>query len=261
MPVYHTDAGTVEMLEWGDGPELLVLLHAAAAGPHSLSGLAALLQRPGRRVIAPALNRYGATVMRDETDRVRAHLDVLRACLDVHPAQRRLLFGHSMGGLIGLLGALGGIGFDAMVLYEPIVTACLRDEVAEEAALLAWDRAIVAQADIAAFVTAWNDTPWTALPDNVRGRLLAAAPTLVADMGAVSYHALPMERVSRLRTPVTLLQGARSPAITHAMTSRLVGLLPQAKRVVIEGCGHMGPVQMPATVASHVTPALADNDP
>src|SRR5690348_14079740 len=134
MPVYHTAAGTVEMLEWGEGPELFVMLHAAAAGPQSLSALAALLQRPGRRVVAPALNRYGATAMRDETDRARAHLDVLRATVDLHAAGRRVLFGHSMGGLIGLLGALDGIPFDAMTLYEPIVTACLRQDVAEEAA-------------------------------------------------------------------------------------------------------------------------------
>src|SRR5215472_689728 len=121
MAVYHIQRGTVEMLQWGEGPELVVLVHAAAAGPHSLTGLAQRLLRPGRRVVAPALNRYGATVMHDETDRVRAHLDVVRACVDLCPAERRLLFGHSMGGLTGLLFAAA---FDAMMLYEPIVTAC-----------------------------------------------------------------------------------------------------------------------------------------
>src|ERR1700742_225288 len=99
MPVYNTPLGAVEMLEWGDGPELLVMLHAAAAGPQSLAALAALLARPGLRIVAPALNRYGATVMRAE-DRVQAHVDVLRATLGLHPAARRTLFGHSMGGLI-----------------------------------------------------------------------------------------------------------------------------------------------------------------
>ena len=83
MPVYHTAYGAVEMLEWGEGPELLVMLHAAAAGPQSLVALAGLLARPGRRVVAPALNRYGATVMRDETDRVKAHVNVLRATLEM----------------------------------------------------------------------------------------------------------------------------------------------------------------------------------
>ena len=198
MPVYHTAAGKVEILEWGEGPELFVLLHAAAAGPHSLSALASLLLRPGRRVIAPAFNRYGATVMSDETDGVRAHLDVLRACVGTYVAERRLLFGHSMGGLVGLLGALDGLRFDVISLYEPIVPACLRTDVPSEAALLDWDRAIVAQEDIAAFVTAWNETPWDALPVNVRDRLNAAAVTLIADTRAVSYYELPVDRLERI---------------------------------------------------------------
>jgi len=244
MPVHTTIAGTIETLEWGDGPELLVLLHAAAAGPQSLAQLAALLQRPGRRVVAPALNRYGATVMRDESDRVRAHGDVLRACLALYPADRRMLFGHSMGGLIGLMSG----GFDRLALYEPVVTACIADETA----LLAWDRAIVARADIAAFVTAWNDTPWQALPESARVRLTAAAPTLIADMRAVSYHDLPLAKIRNVEAPVLLLQGAQSPPINHAITARLTGLLPNARRTVLDGCGHMGPVQSPAKVAPSV---------
>ena len=93
MPVYHTARGDVEMLEWGEGPELLVMLHAAAAGPQSLAALAALLARPGLRIVAPALNRYGATMMDDEADRVGAHVDVLRATLELCPAERRTCSG------------------------------------------------------------------------------------------------------------------------------------------------------------------------
>jgi pimeloyl-ACP methyl ester carboxylesterase len=257
MPVYHTEAGTVEMLEWGEGPDLLVLLHAAAAGPQSLSALATLLQRPGRRVVAPALNRYGATVVRDGKDRVRAHLAVLRACIDAYPAERRQLFGHSMGGLIGLLGVLQGIDFDAIALYEPIVTACLRDDIAEEAALLSWDRTIVAQADISAFVTAWNGTPWESLSASARARLTEAAPALIADMRAVSYHPLPINRLREVQSPVLLLQGAQSPAITHAMTARLAALLPRARSVTVGRCGHLGPILMPTELAGLLTSIAA----
>jgi pimeloyl-ACP methyl ester carboxylesterase len=208
-----------------------------------------MLLRPGRRVIAPALNGYGATVMREDEDRLRAHLDVLRTCLGTQTAERRMLFGHSMGGLVGLLAAREGVAFDAMVLYEPIVTACLRDDVPEQRALRDWDRAIVAKMDIGAFVTAWNETPWDALPANVRARLNAAAPTLNADMRAVSYHPLPLDELRSVRLPVLLLQGAQSPAITHAMTANLARLLPNTRRVMVDGCGHMGPVQLPAAVA------------
>ena len=261
MPVYHTAAGTVEMLEWGEGPELFVLLHAAAAGPHSLSVLAGLLVRQGRRVIAPALHRYGATVMHEATDRVRANLGVLRACLDIHAAEPRVVFGHSMGGLVGLLGALDGLPLDALALYEPIVTACLGDY---EAALRDWDRAIVAdversiatgdpEAGIAAFITAWNETPWGALPSTARARLVASARELAVDMHAVSYCTVQLDRLAQLQMPVLLLQGALSPTITHAMSARLSALLPRARKITIEGCGHMGPVQAPEAIAAAIT--------
>jgi pimeloyl-ACP methyl ester carboxylesterase len=257
MPVYHTAAGTVEMLEWGEGPELFVLLHAAAAGPHSLATLARLLVRQGRRVIAPALHRYGATIMRDDADRVQANVAVLRACLDIHPADRRVVIGHSMGGLVGLLGALEELPLDALVLYEPIVTACLGED---EAALRDWDRAIVAEversiaagdpeAGIAAFITAWNETPWSGLPSAARARLVVSAAELAADMHSVSYCSVPLDRLAQLATPVTLLQGALSPPITHAMSARLHALLPRAQLHGVEGCGHMGPVQSPEVVS------------
>jgi pimeloyl-ACP methyl ester carboxylesterase len=259
MPVYHTEAGTVEVLEWGDGPELTVLLHAAAAGPQSLSALAAMLLRPGRRVIAPALQHYGATVMYNDVDRVQAHINVLRTCIETHVAERCVVFGHSMGGLVGLLGAVDGLALDALVLYEPIVTACLRADLVDEAALRDWDRSIVAEversiatgnpeAGIAGFIDAWNEVPWSELPSSVRARLVASAGQLATDMRAVSYRSMPVDRLGTLQTPVLLLQGALSPAITHAMTARLAAVLPQARRVTIEGCLHMGPVQMPAAV-------------
>jgi pimeloyl-ACP methyl ester carboxylesterase len=133
--------------------------------------------------------------------------------------------------------------------------------VPEEAALRDWDRAIVAEvarciaagdteAGIAAFVTAWNEVAWSALPDGVRARLLASAAALAADMHAVSFCELAIDRIARMPMPVMLLQGALSPAITHAMTARLGALLPESRCVAIPGCGHMGPAQNPMAIAS-----------
>ncbi len=247
MPVYHTEAGAVEILEWGEGDELLVLLHAAAAGPHSLAALATELLRPGRRIVAPALDGNG----------LHTHVAAARVCLAQHKVQRRLLFGHSMGGLVALLAAMAQPGFDAIVLYEPIVIGCLQDS---DAALRDWDRGILAECEraiaagapepgIAAFVSAWNEVAWADLPLNVRARLIEAAPRLVRDMREVSYCPLSPDQLCRVDAPVLLLQGSASPAITHAMTTRLATLLPHARRVVLEGVGHMGPLQAPAAIA------------
>jgi pimeloyl-ACP methyl ester carboxylesterase len=267
MPVYHTAAGSVETLEWGDGPELFVLLHAAAAGPQSLAALATMLLRPGRRVIVPALHGYGMTVMLATPDRVKANLDVLRVCLATHAAERRVVFGHSMGGLIGLLGALDGLPLDGIVLYEPIVTACLRPDVPQEAALRDWDRSIVNQVErcltdgntesgVAIFINAWNETPWGELPPAVRARLIASAEALRADVRSVSDHLVPIDHLARLRMPVLLLQGTLSPPITHAITARLASLLPHAQHHTVAGCAHMGPILMPAAIHQAVAASL-----
>lgn len=255
MPVYHTPAGPVEMLEWGDGPTLVLLLHASAAGPGSLSGLARALAEPDRRIVAPALHGYGATDVTADGDRLDAHVAVARACLDRFAASRRVVIGHSMGGMVALLAEPA---VDAMVLYEPITLACLDPDDPEDAAARAWDREIVAaltqavadgdaEPGIARFVAAWNEMSWPALPDSVRARLLAAAPGLAAEIRAGADRAL---RLDRIAAPVTVLQGAMSPAITHRMTARLAAALPRATRTVLEGCGHMGPVQRADAIAA-----------
>ncbi len=108
MPVYHSPAGPVETLEWGAGQELWLLRPAAAAGPNSLSGLAAALAAPGRRIVAPALHSYAQTRIEAAGDRIDRHVAVTRACLDILPAARRVVFGHSMGCLVGVLTAVAG---------------------------------------------------------------------------------------------------------------------------------------------------------
>lgn len=242
------------MLEWGEGDEIVVLLHAAAAGPTSLAGLARALARPGRRVVAPALAGYSRTAP-PPGDPLDAHVAVVNACLDLLPAGRRMVFGHSMGGLVALLAAPA---VEAMVLYEPITLGLLRDDDAEDRAARAWDREIVGflaaavargqpEPGVARFVAAWNELAWDALPPAARQRLLDAAPRLAAEVRAGSDRALPLDRI---RCPVRMLQGGKSPPITHRMTMRLGAALPDGHRVILPPCGHMGPVQAATMVAA-----------
>jgi pimeloyl-ACP methyl ester carboxylesterase len=110
----------------------------------------------------------------------------------------------------------------------------------------------IPETGIAEFITAWNEAPWSELPTSVRTRLVASAARLATDMRAVSYCDLPSERLVCVQTPVLLLQGEMSPAITHAMSSRLAALLPCARLRIVAGAGHMGPVLMPASVYQNI---------
>jgi pimeloyl-ACP methyl ester carboxylesterase len=255
MPVIQTPAGPVETIEWGEGDEVVVLVHAAAAGPGALSGLARALSRPGRRIIAPALNGYAGTSLHFHGDRVVSHAAAIDAVLAAQPVD--VLFGHSMGGLAALLCEPR---YRSLVLYEPIVTAVLREDDAEDRAARDWDRAINAafehrlsagdpEGAIATFVEAWNETPWSGLPEGARARLIAAAPSLGNDMHAVSFFAAPSFAD---RKDVLILQGTRSPPITARMTARLAAIIPGARRRMVEGAGHMGPVLAPALISAAI---------
>lgn len=255
MPVLTTPIGPIETLEWGDGPTLVLLLHAAAAGPGSLAGLAKALTRPGRRIVAPALHLYGATSVVTPGDRMDAHAAVARACLDAYPARRRVVFGHSMGGLVALLAELT---VDAIAVHEPITVGLLRDDDPDDRAARDWDRAIVdrlahavaggdPEAGIRRFVEAWNEMSWPDLPQSVRSRLIAAAPALADEIRCGSSRRIAPDRIC---PPPLILQGALSPPITARMTARLHAAIPGARRVMLAGCGHMAPVQAATAVAA-----------
>ena len=260
MPVYPTASGPIEVLEWGNGPTLILLLHAAAAGPGSLSVLAKALMGPGRRIVAPALHGYGRTLVEGADDPMAAHVTVVRAVLDRCPAERRVVIGQSMGGVVTLL---AGLKADALVVYEPIVLGLLRDDDPADRAARDWDRAIVAaleqhlaagnpEAGIRVFVEAWNEVAWDALPASVRARLIAAAPAMAREIRAGSSRPIALDRV---QAPLLILQGSASPSITARMTARLHAGVPGSRRMVLDGCGHMGPVQASAAVAAAIEAA------
>lgn len=267
MTIHQTDAGTIDLLEWGEGPELFVLLHATAAGPQSLGGLARELATPGRRVVAPALQGYGKTALQAGGDPLDVHTAVAAACLDLFPAERRVLFGHSVGGLIALLAALRGTPVDALVLYEPIVIGCLRDDDPADAACKRWDRSVVAafeqdltegrvESAIGTFMAGWSEVVLADLPQAVRARMVArfgaSAPRIGAEIRAASYCPMPPEVLARVTQEVLVLQGSASPEATHRMSARLYGDLPAGRWVNVPGCRHMGPVQAPAVVAAAI---------
>ena len=255
------------------GDDLLLLLHAAATGPASLGGLAGALERPGRRIAAPDLcggrrdNDHGAP----GDDIIEHSVGVARAALnkarDESRGARRFVFGHSMGGLVALLMALeadrDGDAIDALILYEPILHDLLDPAIASDAEALVWDRAIVSEvaadvsrgnpeAGVSRFVAAWNETAWTALPSEVRRQLVAGAGTLVRQTGSMLTRKLPPQRLAGLRTPTLLLGGDRSPAFTGLVLQRAVGSIPKSRCVILEGAGHMAPLNAADRVAGAI---------
>lgn len=268
MPLHETPAGTVETLEWGEGREQIILLHAAASSPHALTGLAECLARQDRLVIAPMLNGYGRTQMRGTGDPLKAHLAVAAACLDLYPADRRIVFGHSMGGLVALLAALQHDPPDVLILYDPIVIGVLDPDDPADRAARDSDRAVIRdlaaevaagrpERGVATFVEAWNDVDWAAIPVAARTRLVESAPLLVAEATVVSEQEIDPDTLANFAAPVLLLHGTASPDLPRRAIGHLTRRLRHAKCTPLNGLDHMGPMTMPAAVAAAIETFLS----
>lgn len=268
MPVHSAPFGTVETLEWGDGPDLLVLLHAAATGPQALRALAEALAGPGRRVVAPFLDGYGRTRVEGARNPVAGHVMVAAWLLENSVAGRRILFGHSIGGLAALKAASGTAGLDALAVYDPIVISLLAVNEPREREMVERDGAVVQalrnavgrgepEAGVAGFVRAWNETDWQELPPGVRKRLVAAAGRLAEETHAGHTDATPATDWMAIRAPTLLLTGSRSPELVHRAADRLASLIPRSEAADLYGLGHMGPAMSPAAVATAISRFLA----
>lgn len=256
--------GTTEALQAGGGDDLVVLLHAAGSGPRALAGLTEALQPFGTRMLAPVLpldlGTSGSSLARQ--------VAITKACLAHAGTGRRLLFGHSFGGLIGLLAMLEGAEIDAAAFYEPIVLAALDPADPDDVAARAWDRALVdgiaegmrtsdPTTGIRQFIEAYNEVTWEQLPARARAAIVADAPIMAALTQTVHHLQLGIGNLRRLGAPLLLVNGTGSPDVTQRMTQRLSALLPKGTHQVIAGAGHMGPIMAPVRVARDVGAFLA----
>lgn len=241
----------------------LVMLHAAGSGPRSLAALAGRLGHGAAATIAPAL---AMTVVPGAagSEALGAQVRQARAALgDTATRRPRLLFGHSFGGLIGLLALIAGAEADSAVLYEPIVIGALDPQDPGDRAARSWDRGHVdhlaervaagdPEPGVARFIEAWNEVRWPALPPSVRRAAIASAGDMTRLTRAVHDLPVDIEALGRLRTPLLILHGDRSPDVARRMARRLAGRLPTAVLAEVRGAGHMAPALAPDAVATAI---------
>lgn len=267
MTLIQSPAGTIEVVDWEDGDVFFVLLHASATGPRSLAGLAHRLSRADRCIVAPAFVGYGQTLLGDAEvgDRASANRSIVHEVLQRRSARRRILFGHSMGGLIALSTVLDeehlGNAFDALILYEPILIDLLDLQQPAHAKAHAWDRAIIdnlsrqvcdgdPEAGVRHFVEAWNETNWDALPEAARQKLVANADNLLLETAVVSRQKIARSALSTFATPTLLMRGSRCPPLITLTTEIAASVIPNARQAIVPDCGHMGPLLKPAPIAA-----------
>lgn len=175
------------------------------------------------------------------------------------------ILGHSFGATVALRLAVERPDLvRSLILYEPVFFAvAFADDPAmraDHAAVMAGYVAGMASGDMAraaeAFTAVWGDgRAWAMMPEAARARmaeqmpLIAAAdPALNDDVGGM----LASGALGRITVPVLLMEGAQSPSVIAAINTGLAARLPNLRRTVIAGAGHMGPITHPGRVAAAV---------
>jgi pimeloyl-ACP methyl ester carboxylesterase len=271
MPIHQTDFGRIEVLEFGDAGAdrvVLLLLHATATGPGSLARLGKALGDAGYRVLIPALNRYGGTRVSEDGAPLERNVRVANWALETFAGKTTVVFGQSMGGLTAVLTALSpSVKIDGLVLYEPMVMRALDPDDPIDMRERDWDRALVDaverslgtdrhEAAMAAFIEAWNEVAWDDIPSRTRETILGDALGLAEEMRAVNQGCLSPLDIAKLEVPTMLLGGDASPALAGRILDRLEQRLPNRRREVLAGLGHMGPVMAPSRIAELIVEFL-----
>ncbi|HEX7300125.1 MAG TPA: alpha/beta fold hydrolase [Solirubrobacteraceae bacterium] len=237
-------------------PATVVLLHGFAGTGRAWDPVAERLDSERYTALAPDLRGHGAARDARPISVAACVADVL----DVAPP-RFVLAGYSMGGRVALHVALAAPErIERLVL---VATSAGLDDAAERAARRASDERLAAfaeEATIEAFADRWSAQPaFAGTPlqaarlwreDLLRNdpRSLAAA---LRGLGAGTVPAL-WDRLPELTMPATIVVGERDAKYVALARDRLLGGLPHARLVVVEGAGHGLPREAPEAVADAI---------
>lgn len=248
----------------GNGPVQALALHCSLAHSGAWAGFAA--QIPQITVTAPDMLGHGRSGDWDGHSDFHTlatrHAMAMRAQMGDGPIH---VIGHSSGATIALRMALENPdGIASLTLIEPVLFAAARAANAPvfkvhweqhtdyALALQAGDRATAA----AEFQKIWGvGQPFETLPQAEQTYIIDRIGLIAAQQSTLTDDAAGMltyGRLEALGVPVLLLQGAESPPVIDAINAELARRLPQVRRAVVAGAGHMVPITHAAECAALV---------
>ena len=241
----------------------VIALHCSGAGAGQWRCLSETLGS-SYEVLAP--EHYGCESTGPWTGRHAFTLadEAARAIELIDMSEERVhLAGHSYGGGVALHVALARPDrIASLALYEPSAFHLLRQM--GGAGAVAWAEITgvaqrlgeaVAAGDyrigMAGFVDYWNGPgAWNGLPPERQNALIRWAPKGPLDFHALLHEATPLYTYRALKFPVLILRGEHAPAPTRVIAESLSEQLPDSRRTVVRGAGHMGPLTHASEVAA-----------
>jgi lipase len=249
----------VTVHRFGDGARKVLALHCSLAHGGVWGGL----DLPDATVIAPDLLGHGALPLWDGAGDY--HGDCTRAVIALARDEGPMdVIGHSSGGTVALRMALEEpVLVRTLVLIEPVLFAAARaaGDAAygvHEAAFAPFDAAMAAGdvgAATAFFHGYWSGTDFASLAAGLQAYMMARINLIPAQLDVMMHDAAGLLRYMGLESlgiPVLLMEGATSPPVMAAIQAELARRLPQARRVVIDGAGHMAPMTHRAQVLAGI---------
>lgn len=226
-----------------ESPRYPPLLLVHGAGGSHLSWPPTLRRLPHADVIAPDLPGHGRSGGPGRAD-VRAYAEDMRALLDALALPRAVIVGHSMGGAIAQELALGapervaglvllGTGSKLPVAPE-LPPALLRAPEATVTRLMDW---------------AWSAQTPDAVQQQGAQLMLEAGPQVLHDDFAACAVFDVRADVAKIAAPTLVVGGSDDRMVPPTFSRTLAESIPNAELRVLEGAGHMFPLERPQELA------------
>jgi pimeloyl-ACP methyl ester carboxylesterase len=202
-----------------------------------------VLRGLGRKVVAVALAGYDGS----QSPRPGVASAVRAVATAVAAAERPVLVGHSMGGLIAVRAALARpSSVRGLVLLAPVPPAGVRLDARGQELFTGATTDPALLTKVVDYLTAKRlPSPW--VKDVVRrAREIASPATLRAYLGDWTRATVEVAPAESLDLPVLVVLGRYDRAITPELVAREIDpWLPQAEKVVLEECGHFPLAETP----------------
>ncbi|GFE65281.1 alpha/beta fold hydrolase [Litoreibacter roseus] len=266
MPHQQSGGFTTHYIRGGQGEHKALFLHCSLAHARVLDGLTARIANQFN-TIAMDLPGHGDSADWDPSRDYQAQArDMALGLLD-GPAH---LVGHSYGATVALrmaadnpelirsLTLIEPVFFYAAAQTEPeVAKAYRRASGAFTGAIAAGDLVAAARA----FVSDWGGQPWESLKPAQIDYMSARMPLIAAGEAAIVRDTGGIwPKLPKMQMPTVLIEGDCSPPVMAAIQKALCARMPDARREVIEGAGHMVAISHPVEVAGLLA-AFVDAQP
>lgn len=248
----------------GTGARSVVLLHCTMAHSGAWKGVMSHLG-DACRMRALDLPAHGRSGPRDMSTTWQTQSKHMVTDLIGRVGAPVDLVGHSFGATVALRLALRRPDLvRSLTLIEPVLLSAARDDgwagwnahCAEHQIFVRLLEAGQRCKAAAEFHRTWGDgSPWEAFPEAQRAAMAAQIHMIRAGDDSISGDGpdyIPLAEFGRVDMPVLLIEGVRTNPIVPVIQDALFRTLPNARKVVVAGAGHMVPISHAEHVAGEI---------